>query len=74
MNECYCTECDWEGNWDTAMINDNGESACPMCESKFLEAIYEDHDDDEDDFDDNERVDPFDDDDNFDDDDEEDDY
>lgn len=49
MNECYCTECDWEGQWDELNADANGNEVCPECGSKLIEAIYEDHDDNEDD-------------------------
>lgn len=47
MAECYCTECDWEGDWDELSESPEGDR-CPECNSLLVESI-EDWDDDEDD-------------------------
>lgn len=47
MAECYCTECDWEGDWDDLVESPEGER-CPECNSLNIESI-EDWDDDWDD-------------------------
>lgn len=62
MAECYCSECDWEGDWDDLVESPEGER-CPECNSLYIEPIddwdedgedadfyddyYEDEEDDE---------------------------